>query len=415
MRTMESSQIDPTEEHFPPAVVLLVDDHRANLLALEVVLEPLGHQLVLADSGREALRLAAEREFAVIITDVRMPDLDGFELVARLRQITRTPVVMMSAVYGDRATAFRAYSLGAVDFIPKPFDPDLVRWRIGALVSLYRRGQELKLRAALIARKEREAAAAIAAASTAAVLAEEAERKLRQKDKLVGILGHDLRNPLGTVMLALHGLSRGSSGGSKSEEFAKRGIQAAQRMQAMIQDILDFARAAGGETFPIRWHRADLREIAAMVVDEIQMANPQRSIALSAPEQLQLDCDPDRIAQVLGNLLVNAVQHAEGAIAVTLATAAERVLVRVHNDGTPIPDDALPTLFEPFKRSTSKTSGLGLGLHIVREIIRAHRGTVTVHSSLAEGTTFEATWPLNRPDRDASGTTNADADTFTRA
>jgi signal transduction histidine kinase len=408
----ESPHPDLIEEHFPAAAVLLVDDHRPNLLALEVVLEPLGHELVLAESGREALRLAAQREFAVIVTDVRMPGLDGFDLVARLREITRTPVVMMSAVYDDRETVRRAYSLGAVDFIPKPFDSDLVRWRIGALVSLYRRGQELKLRAALISRKEREAAAAIATASTAVAVAEEAERKLQEKDKLVGILGHDLRNPLGAVLMSLERLSRGNSSAERTHVLAERATSAAHRMQTMIQDILDFARAAGGETFPIRWDKADLTGIASMVMEEIKLANPGRAIRMLAPEELRIDCDPDRMAQVLGNLLVNAVQHGEGTISVNLALESDRAVLRVHNEGAPIPQGALLTLFEPFKKANPKTGGLGLGLHIVREIIRAHGGTVTVHSSPADGTTFETTLPLNRSDP-ASGPQREESETFT--
>jgi sigma-B regulation protein RsbU (phosphoserine phosphatase) len=184
-------------------------------------------------------------------------------------------------------------------------------------------------------------------------------------------------------------------------EVAERATLAAQRMQTMIQDILDFARAAAGTTFPIRWRSVDLSAVTSMVVQEIKMVNPERSIFLVVPDELKVDCDPDRIAQALGNLLVNAVQHAEGPISVSLNVEAAHVVVRVHNEGAPIPEDAMPTLFDPFKKSNPETSGLGLGLHIVREILRAHGGAVTAQSSQADGTTFVATWPLNRPVRQA--------------
>jgi signal transduction histidine kinase len=383
------------EDDFPAAAILLVDDHRPNLLALEVVLEPLGHELVLANSAREALERASEREFAVIVTDVRMPGLDGFDLVLRLRARTSTPVVMMSAVYDDRETVHRAYSLGAVDFIAKPFDPDLVRWRVGALASLYRRGEELKRRAARIAEQED---AAAAAATKAAAAAEEAEQKLGRKDRLVGVLGHDLRNPLAVVLLALESLARGHGTRESDGETAKRGLQAAKRMRTMVQDILDFARAAGGRTFPIRRRAADLAAVARMVVEETKATNPLRAVLIEAPDLLEADCDPDRIAQVMSNLVANAIQHGQGPVTMHLRVDGDHAVMSIHNGGEPIPDEALGTVFEPFTRANHASDGLGLGLHIVREIIRAHGGSVTVRSSRPDGTTFEAIWPLgHRP------------------
>jgi signal transduction histidine kinase len=383
-----------SEDDFPAAAILLVDDHPPNLLALEVVLEPLGHELVLAGSAREALHLTGEREFAVIVTDVRMPGLDGFDLVLRLRERTKTPVVMMSAVYDDRETVHRAYSLGAVDFIAKPFDPDLVRWRVGALASLYRRGEELKRRATHIAEQEE---AASAAARKAAVAAEQAEQKLGQKDRLVGVLGHDLRNPLAVVLLALEALARGQGDAESAKETARRGVQAAKRMKTMVQDIVDFARAAGGQTFPIRPRAADLAAIARTVVDEMNTTHPERTLLIEAPEVLEARCDPDRIAQAMGNLVGNAIQHGEGPVTMRLRVDGSRAVMNIHNGGEPIPTEALETVFEPFARANRANDGLGLGLHIVREIVRAHGGAVTVRSSRLEGTTFEASWPLIEP------------------
>jgi signal transduction histidine kinase len=297
-----------------------------------------------------------------------------------LREKTRTPVVMMSAVYDDRETVHRAYSLGAVDFIAKPFDPDLVRWRVGALASLYRRGEELKRRAARIAEQER--------------AAEQAEEKLGRKDRLVGVLGHDLRNPLAVVLLALENLARAQGDTEHTHETARRGLQAAKRMRTMVQDILDFARAAGGGTFPIRPRAADLAAVARMVVDEMNTTNPQRTIVVEAPERLETCCDPDRIAQALGNLVGNALQHGSGPVTMRLRVDSDQAVLCIHNGGEPIPEEALETVFEPFTRASQTNDGLGLGLHIVREIVRAHGGSVKVRSSQLEGTTFEATWPL---------------------
>jgi CheY-like chemotaxis protein len=141
------------EDTYPPASILIVDDTPANLTALTAVLEGLGHRIVKASSGEEALRRVMDEEFAVILIDVQMPGLDGFQTVALLREHPRarnTPTVFLSAYHQDVVAAQKGYAVGAVDYIVKPFDPDLLRAKVAALVSLYRRGAELKRRADII-------------------------------------------------------------------------------------------------------------------------------------------------------------------------------------------------------------------------------------------------------------------------
>ncbi|HEX8795736.1 MAG TPA: response regulator, partial [Polyangiaceae bacterium] len=176
----------------PRPAILVVDDHPANILAIESVLEPLPFRTVAAASGTDALRIAATEEFVLILMDVLMPGLDGFETVDRLRQLEGTreaPVVFFTAVHDTAEHARRAYELGAVDFIAKPFDPDVLRAKVQALVSLYTRGR----------REERA----------------RREEMDRLKDLFLGAVGHDLRNPLnafvmGTKLLRMQACSHPS-------------------------------------------------------------------------------------------------------------------------------------------------------------------------------------------------------------
>jgi signal transduction histidine kinase len=173
----------------------------------------------------------------------------------------------------------------------------------------------------------------------------------------------------------------------------ERVIRAAERMDHLIGDILDFARASSSVIFPIKPRAADLGEIATTLVDELREGHPDRALELHVAGDSMMQCDPDRIAQALGNLVTNAIQHGEGAVIVSAECREHDVLVEVHNAGVPIPAEAMASLFDPFRACDERPQGLGLGLFIVKEIMRAHGGTVAVRSSQADGTTFELCWP----------------------
>jgi signal transduction histidine kinase len=379
------------EQRLADVDILLVDDHGPSLFTLEAVLKPLGYRLFTAGSAAAALRLLASRHFTAILSDVRMPGMDGFEMLARLRKhglAERTAVILFSALANDPESARRAYELGAVDFIVKPYDPDLLQRRVRALVSLCRQ-------------RAPEAAPAPGAATAdvtggpapGLAVAEEAERLLRSKDRFLAVLGHDLRAPLGTMLAGCHILGSGSNLTQDQLSTVARLGRAAVRMNRMVADLLDFARAGAGTSFPIRPRATNLAEVLSMVVDEIRGAHPDRPVDLSTDDEVPVTCDPDRIAQAVGNLVVNAVEHGEGAVRISAESRGDHVVVEVHNGGPPIPAESIPTLFDPFAHKPQRSAGLGLGLHIVRDIVRAHGGTVQVHSSASDGTTFQMRWP----------------------
>ena len=356
-------------------VILAVDDHPSNLLALEAVLEPLGYRIVQASSGAEALKRLGENDFVLILMDVHMPGLDGYQTTALIRQRERwrdVPVVFLTAVYNQPEHTHRGYALGAVDYISKPFDPEVLRGKVRALVTLYMRGQ----------RAER-------------ARAQEAERI---KDLFLGAVGHDLRNPLNAILLASHAMLRGAECAIPSHRaHAKRIERASQRMQRMIEDILDLTRGQFAEGIPIARKDTNAADVCRAVIDEVHVARPDHVVELEVVGSVSGVWDPDRLGRVVSNLVGNAMEHGEGGpVRIGVRDRGEAIVLDVHNGGKPIEPTMLGSIFDPF-RGGDRSSGLGLGLYIVREIVRAHQGSVEVRSTVEDGTTFTVTLPKAVP------------------
>jgi signal transduction histidine kinase len=358
---------DLEEAAFPPAKILVVDDIPSNLLAITAVLEPLGHEVFEAMSGAKALALAERDEFAVILLDVMMPEMDGFAVLERLRRIPmarHTPVVLLTAYDLDHKAIERAYALGAVDYVLKPKPPSLLRAKVAALASLYRRGEELRRRSA----------------------------ELAAKDRQLAILAHDLGNPLTAVLAAASLLPRASAD-PRVRTLAERVMRAGKRMDNMVKDLLEYARVGAG-TMPISPAAVDMRALCDQLVDELGLADAEQKVEVTNVGDTRGEWDPDRIMQALSNLVGNAAKYGEGKAAIHVQRTGHEIEVAVHNDGPAIPVEVLPKIFEPFERGGQEGTGLGLGLYIVRQIALAHSGEVAVASSNRTGTTFTLRLPV---------------------
>lgn len=364
-------------DDFPPVRILLVDDNPANLLALGAVLEPLKQELVRASSGAQALALLGEQDFALVLMDVAMPILDGFETVARIRRnerIRHQPVMFITALFRDEAAAARGYSLGAVDFIIKPFEPDIIRAKVGAFVTLYQHNEEIK-------RQQRR------------IIEEAAARKAAELAS--AILSHDLRSPLNAIMLTAQKHGRTEA----LEECRKTGARianSAQRMNRLLADVQDYARSRLGGVLRLTRRPADLAQLCRATIDEQSIIHPHCNIVLHVEGDVRGEWDEDRIIRVCTNLVDNAIKHtngAQGEIEVSVQSAGDDVVLEVHNFGAPIPPSTMRHLFEPFQRGEHEREGLGLGLYIVDQVVRAHGGTTSARSSEDEGTTFTVRLP----------------------
>jgi signal transduction histidine kinase len=231
----------------------------------------------------------------------------------------------------------------------------------------------------------------------------QAEQELRQRAdferQLIGIVSHDLRNPLQAIQLSTATLLRRPGVDDRQAAVIGRISSTAERMTRMIRDLLDFTRARIGGGLLLTRGPLDLHALARQVVDELRLAHPERELEVVAHGDAQGTWDADRLAQLLGNLLNNALAYSppESRVQVTTRGQDGHVLLEVHNAGEPISPEQLQRLFRPFERGehppTSAGRSIGLGLFIVDAIVRAHGGSIEVRSQAGEGTTFTVRLP----------------------
>jgi PAS domain S-box-containing protein len=221
------------------------------------------------------------------------------------------------------------------------------------------------------------------------------------QERFLAILGHDLRNPLAAIDMGT-GILRQLVTDPAANRVLDRMRSSSSRMTRMIEQILDLTRSRLAGHLEVHPEPLDLLSTLTSIVEEMRTAFPARTIELSSP-QLSGSWDRDRLEQVFSNLISNAILHGDPAAPVTIRASADdgAAQVSVHNAGPPIPPSIQPTLFDPFRRGeresrTAKTAGLGLGLYISNEIVRAHGGTIGIQSTAAEGTTFRVTLPLEQ-------------------
>jgi signal transduction histidine kinase len=349
--------------------ILFADDNADMRDYVRRLLEPSWVIEAVAD-GAQALESARARPPDLILTDVMMPGLDGFALLRELRKDDRTrliPVVMLSARAGEEAR-IEGLEAGADDYLIKPFSARELLARVRTQLELAR------------LRQQRVA---------------EMEQALRFSEMFIGILGHDLRNPLNAILMAADTIRLRD----KSEQVARpvqRIRSSAERMTRMIEQILDFTRARLGGGIPVEPKPMSLSALATQLAEEFEAGAPH-PITLESHGDTHGEWDSDRLAQVISNLLGNAIEHGDHSRPVRLSVdGSERAALRigVWNAGA-ISDQVLPTLFEPFgvARNSHNFNGLGLGLYVVHEIVRAHGGTIEVHSSADTGTTFSVLVP----------------------
>jgi signal transduction histidine kinase len=415
--------------------ILLVDDHEENLVALEAILECPDYRLVRASSGRDALRQVLARDFALILLDVAMPDLDGYETATLIRGRERsreTPIIFLTANYRSDEHVFLGYSVGAVDYIFKPFNPENLRSKVGVFVELYLKREALKrqTQALLLAQEEledrvraRTRELAIANESLRAEVEErrrieaerqqllereqaaraEAEAVNRMKDEFLATLSHELRTPLNAIL----GWSQLLSTGSADAALSRRALSVihnnAMAQSQLIEDILDVSRIIGGK-LRLNIGPVKLHDVIEAVLDSVTPAAEAKAIAIARDmEAVDPICgDADRLQQVVWNLLSNAVKFTprEGRVTVRLRKTGDDVVIAVEDTGIGIKPDFLPFVFDRFSQADATATryhgGLGLGMAIVRYLVELHGGTVQAQSA---GENQGATFTVHLPAR----------------
>lgn len=221
--------------------------------------------------------------------------------------------------------------------------------------------------------------------------------------RFMGILGHDLRNPLNTIVMAATLQQGGKLDADKNARMAEKIVRTSRRMQYLIEDLLDASQTAQGNQILIQKKDADLRDICEPIVEEFQIAHPNRKIDFFAQEICDGEWDEGRFGQILSNLLSNALSYGSShfPIKINLICENDRVVLQVNNQGEIMSEEVRGNLFTAFWRGAKKvginanSSGLGLGLYIVKQIVEAHGGTISVESNREYGTTFTVIFPRN--------------------
>ena len=357
----------------PNVKLLLVDDLDDNLEVLKALLARDGLELLTATSGREALELLLVHDVGLALLDVQMPGMDGFELAEVMRGAERTryvPIIFLTAGSRDHRRMFRGYEVGAVDFLFKPLDPVLLRYKVTTFVELHRQTLE----------RER--------------LANELRETLRLNETFVAAVSHDLRSPLSALVVGAKLLDLQVTDASAKRTVARM-RSSAERMVGMLDQLYDLARARVGDGIVIQPREMNFRTLADKVIDEVRLGYPERSVAVDYDGSMTGVWDEQRLGQVVANVVGNALRHGsrDTGVIFRASDASGPLVVEVENGGV-IPEDVRPHLFDPFRGgTTSGREGLGLGLYIVRQLVLAHSGTIDVASSKEQGTKFRIELP----------------------
>ena len=363
--------------------ILVVDDFPQNLIATEALLARPGLKVLKAASGDEALELLLEHEVALALIDVQMPGMDGFELAELIRGNQRTrgiPLIFMTAAVQEGTRTFQGYQAGAVDFLNKPVNSEVLRGKVEVFVQLFAQKEQIQQRV------------------------EELRQALQVNELFISVLGHDLRTPLSAVMNGAE-LIQHLGSDPKLNEIAGRIYSSADRMEKMVRQLLDVAKIRSGGV-QLSKSPANYREVGERIVAEIEHVALTCDIQLECKGDLEGLFDPDRMAQILSNLVGNALQHGEAGCPVRLTmdgSGGSQVVIRVHNQGV-MPPGTLENIFKPYYSAGEKPasrSGLGLGLFIVKEFVEAHGGSVIVSSAPQAGTVFEVRLPRGKRKEDA--------------
>jgi two-component system, sensor histidine kinase len=430
----------------PSFDILVVDDNASNLLAIEAALAGLGLNLVTAQSGADALRWLLERDFALILLDIEMPSMDGYETARLIRGRLRTrhvPIIFITAFSRDDREILEGYALGAVDFLFKPIVPEILRAKASVFVELRRRADEVARQAELLRdaerqdharrmaeerqrweaeslreqmEKERRNAAAMAqkAAELARTVARleqvesdlkryslELEEADRRKDEFLALLGHELRNPLAPIVTSLELLRSRSS----LDDDVRRACHTLDRQVAhltrLVDDLLDVSRITSGKV-ELRRQRFPLGEVLDRAAALSQPQFDQRSqrlevVVVESDRDLPLELDITRMVQVISNLLLNASKYSEPGSTVRLRAGRDghEAVLCVADEGRGIDPEMLPRIFGSFVQVKTGGGGLGVGLTLARRLVQMHGGSIHARSDgLGCGSEFEVRIPI---------------------
>ncbi len=376
--------------------ILLVDDQPANLLALEAMLQGLDQNLIKAESGREALKWLLSNECAVILLDVKMPDMDGFETAALIRQRDRsrdTPIIFLTAADKTHTEAVRGYAVGAVDYMVKPVVPEFVRSKVSVFVELAKKSELLRRQTEQLREGEQSARRL---AEARAQLVEELEHKNQELESFSYAVSHDLRAPLRRIESFSRAVleSQDQRLDPDGRRYFDRIQEASRQMAQLIDDVLHLSKVTRAE---LRQQEVDLSALAGAILDRLQEAEPERTVETRIRPGVVVTGDGQLLRIALANLLENAwkftARQPEARIEFGMTTVGGESTYFVRDNGAGFDMAYVDRLFGPFQRLhlASEFAGSGIGLATVRRIIHRMGGRVWAEGLVGQGATFHFT------------------------
>ena len=396
---------EPSQEH--RVKILLVDDQPENLVALEAVLESLGQELITANSGMEALRQMLEHDFAAVLLDVKMPDMDGFETAALIRQREKsrdTPILFLTA-FRNEEHLYRGYHMGAVDYLQKPIVPDILRSKVCVFVDLKRKADLLNQKNELL---EQLIAERLKIEEDIRKLNSELERRVAERTQELSrtndelrqfayIASHDLQEPLRTVGSYAQLLAKRYRGklDDDAEDFIHYIVDGVTRMHVLLNDMLAYSRVTDSNARPMG--DAHCGKILDNALANLEATIKENGAEITCDELPVITGDEVQLTQVFQNLIGNGIKYRRTEAPKIHITAEKRDsewLFAVKDNGIGIDSKYKDRIFGIFKRLHGKElPGTGMGLAICKKIVERHGGRIWVDSTLGEGSVFQFTIP----------------------
>lgn len=402
-------------------MILIVDDKQENLFSLKTLLQLNAYEVDTASSGEEALKKILKKEYALIILDVQMPGMDGYEVAETVSGYSKTrdiPIIFLSAVNIDKRFITKGYASGGVDYITKPFDPDLLLLKVKTFYRLYEQTRELKqTQDALEKEVEVRKRAQKALEDTNLLLEDKVKERTQELLKInkdleqsnvelqqyASVASHDLQEPLRKI-ITFTGIIRDKylHGVSGAQTYMNKVIASTERMRSLINDLLNYSKLSVESSFKM----TSLKEIVDETIADLELSIEEKSAKLFVGELPSAEVIPGQMRQVFQNILSNALKFSKTDIAPTITIEGELVSgksfsskpssdgdyvrIFIRDDGIGFDNRYVEKVFTLFQRLHGRTEyeGTGIGLAIVKKIIDKHHGLITAESKEGEGATF---------------------------
>ncbi|MEO7311679.1 MAG: response regulator [Chitinophagaceae bacterium] len=406
--------------------ILLVDDREDNLFSMETILEPGGYQLIKVNSGRQALKiLLSEFDFALILMDVKMPNLNGFETAALIyerEKLRHIPIIFITAnTYGDE-NIFKGYKTGAVDYIYKPVNPELLRAKVGVFVDLYKMNRQLLLQEQKLKdinrNLENEISERKASEATITELNQQLLKNIerlqtanKELDRFAFMASHDLQEPLRKIITFSDLLTMKYKDNLEDNAimYLSRIQNAAGRMKELIKDILAFSQInSNNDAFVL----TDIKEIITEVIEDLETTVSDAKARIQVVDMPSLYVNPRLMKPLFSNLIINALKYCKKGTAplvkiytngndsgnISTANEPENKYCRIYveDNGIGFEQKYAEEIFEMFKRlhGHSEYAGTGIGLALCKQIVTRHNGFISALGKENEGATFIVSLPL---------------------